>query len=153
MASAARTMTLTLSNVSDAVIDDEAIGTITITNTDPMPKAWMVQFRRTVGSPVVTTPLAHDSRGADAARHHRRRRARRPPASVSSDRTTSASHWSEAGRRVEEPRRWDAASASARGRPRNRLPWRRIGVVKPIRPSEHDNGLDTLSQACERDRR
>ncbi|MCY4120821.1 MAG: hypothetical protein OXG72_07865 [Acidobacteria bacterium] len=56
-------MTLTLSNVSDAVIDDEAIGTITITNTDPMPKAWMVQFRRTVGSPVVTTPLPHDSKG------------------------------------------------------------------------------------------
>ena len=25
--------------------------------------------------------------------------------------------------------------------------------VKPIRPSEHDNGLDTLSQACEKDRR
>ena len=45
-------MTLALSNISGAVIDDdEATGSIT--NTDPMPKAWMVRFGRTVGSQVV----------------------------------------------------------------------------------------------------
>ena len=46
------TMTLTLSNASGARIEDaEATGTIT--NTDPMPRAWMVRFGRTVGSQVV----------------------------------------------------------------------------------------------------
>ena len=45
-------MTLALSNASGADVDDgEATGTIN--NTDPMPKAWMVRFVRTVGSQVV----------------------------------------------------------------------------------------------------
>ena len=46
------TMTFTLSNASGAFIED-ATATGTITNTDPMPKAWMVRFGRTVGSQVV----------------------------------------------------------------------------------------------------
>ena len=46
------TMTLTLSNPSGAKLADaEATGTIT--NTDPMPKAWAVRFGRTVGSQLV----------------------------------------------------------------------------------------------------
>ena len=46
------TVVLTLSNPSGAVLGDaSAIGTIN--NTDPMPKAWMVRFGRTVGSQVV----------------------------------------------------------------------------------------------------
>ena len=46
------TLTLTLSNASGARIED-ATATGTIENTDPMPKAWMVRFGRTVGSQVV----------------------------------------------------------------------------------------------------
>ena len=46
------TMTLTLSNPSGAQLEDAtAIGTIE--NSDPMPRAWMVRFGRTVGSQVV----------------------------------------------------------------------------------------------------
>ena len=46
------TMTLTLSNPTGAKLADaEATGTIT--NTDAMPRAWMVRFGRTVGSQVV----------------------------------------------------------------------------------------------------
>ena len=45
------TLTFTLSNPSGAAIDDgEAIGTIT--NTDPMPQAWIARFGRTVGTHV-----------------------------------------------------------------------------------------------------
>ena len=46
------TMTLTLSNPSGARIAD-ATATGSIENSDPMPKAWMVRFGRTVGSQVV----------------------------------------------------------------------------------------------------
>ena len=46
------TMTLTLSNPSGARIAD-ATATGRIENSDPMPKAWMVRFGRTVGSQVV----------------------------------------------------------------------------------------------------
>ena len=46
------TMTLTLSNPSGAYLADAA-ATGTINNHDPMPKAWMVRFGRTVGSQVV----------------------------------------------------------------------------------------------------
>ena len=46
------TMTLTLSNPSGARIAD-ATATGSIENIDPMPKAWMVRFGRTVGSQVV----------------------------------------------------------------------------------------------------
>ena len=46
------TMTLTLSNAVGARIED-GTATGTIENTDPMPKAWMVRFGRTVGSQVV----------------------------------------------------------------------------------------------------
>ena len=46
------TLTLTLSNPSGAYLAD-ATATGTIENTDPMPKAWMVRFGRTVGSQVV----------------------------------------------------------------------------------------------------
>ena len=49
---AEETMTLTLSNASGARIEDGTV-TGTIENTDPMPKAWMVRFGRTVGSQVV----------------------------------------------------------------------------------------------------
>ena len=48
------TMTLRLESPSPTRVklaDDEATGTIN--NTDPMPKAWMVRFGRTVGSQVV----------------------------------------------------------------------------------------------------
>ena len=46
------TLTLTLSNPQGARLDDAtAVGTIT--NNDPMPKAWMARFGRTVGSQVV----------------------------------------------------------------------------------------------------
>ena len=46
------TLTLTLSNPSGAYLADGlAVGTIT--NSDPMPLAWMVRFGRTVGSQVV----------------------------------------------------------------------------------------------------
>ena len=49
------TMTLTLSNPSPSshvrIADGTATGTIT--NTDPMPRAWMVRFGRTVGTEVV----------------------------------------------------------------------------------------------------
>ena len=46
------TMRLTLSNPTGAkLVDAEATGTIT--NTDAMPRAWMVRFGRTVGSQVV----------------------------------------------------------------------------------------------------
>ena len=46
------TMTLTLSNPSGArIADGTAIGTIE--NSDPMPKAWMVRFGRTVGNQLV----------------------------------------------------------------------------------------------------
>ena len=45
-------MKLTLSNASGArIVDSEGIGTIE--NTDPMPKAWMARFGRTVGSQVL----------------------------------------------------------------------------------------------------
>ena len=48
----AETMKLKLSNARGGRIEDgEAIGTIN--NSDPMPKAWMVRFGRTVGSQVV----------------------------------------------------------------------------------------------------
>ena len=43
------TLTLTLSNASGARLGD-AQATGTITNTDPMPRAWAVRFGRTVGS-------------------------------------------------------------------------------------------------------
>ena len=46
------TVTLTLSNATGASIAD-GTATGTITNHDPMPKAWMVRFGRTVGSHVV----------------------------------------------------------------------------------------------------
>ena len=46
------TMTLTLLNPSGARIAD-ATATGSIENSDPMPKAWMVRFGRTVGSQVV----------------------------------------------------------------------------------------------------
>ena len=46
------TLTLTLSNPSGAYLADGS-GVGTITNSDPMPKAWMVRFGRTVGSQVV----------------------------------------------------------------------------------------------------
>ena len=46
------TLTLTLSNASGTRIAD-GTATGTIENSDPMPKAWMVRFRRTVGSHVV----------------------------------------------------------------------------------------------------
>ena len=46
------TLTLTLSNPSGAYLAD-ATATGTIENTDPMPKAWMVRFGRTVGTHVV----------------------------------------------------------------------------------------------------
>ena len=46
------TLTLTLSSPSGARIDD-ATATGTIVNRDPLPKAWMVRFGRTVGSQVV----------------------------------------------------------------------------------------------------
>ena len=46
------TMTLTLSNPSGARLE-RAEATGTISNTDPMPRAWMVRFGRTVGSHVV----------------------------------------------------------------------------------------------------
>ena len=62
------TLTLTLSNATPARVklaDAEATGTIT--NTDPMPKAWMVRFGRTVGTHVVD---ALDARlGAESASH------------------------------------------------------------------------------------
>ena len=60
------TLTFTLSNPSGARLDDaEATGTIT--NTDPMPGAWLARFGRTVGSQVVgalgarldNTPSSH----------------------------------------------------------------------------------------------
>ena len=45
-------MTLTLSNPSGAQLEDaEATGTIN--NTDPMPRAWITRFGRTIGSQVV----------------------------------------------------------------------------------------------------
>ena len=46
------TLTLTLSNPSGARLAD-ATATGTIENSDPMPKAWIVRFGRTVGSQVV----------------------------------------------------------------------------------------------------
>ena len=46
------TLKLTLSNPSGAYLAD-ATATGTIENSDPMPKAWMVRFGRTVGSQVV----------------------------------------------------------------------------------------------------
>ena len=46
------TLTLTLSNPSGAYLADGS-ATGTINNTDPMPRAWMVRFGRTVGSQVV----------------------------------------------------------------------------------------------------
>ena len=46
------TLALALSNPSGAYLAD-ATATGTIENTDPMPKAWMVRFGRTVGSQVV----------------------------------------------------------------------------------------------------
>ena len=51
------TMTLTLSNATGGVVEN-AHGTGTITNTDPMPKAWMVRFGRTVGGQVVDAVTA-----------------------------------------------------------------------------------------------
>ena len=60
------TLTLTLSNPSGAYLADRsAIGTIN--NTDPMPKAWLVRFGRTVGSQVVD---ALDARLEGAAGAH-----------------------------------------------------------------------------------
>ena len=60
----AETMTFTLSNARGARIDD-ATATGSIENTDPMPKAWMVRFGRTVGSHVVDGLGARlDSAGA-----------------------------------------------------------------------------------------
>ena len=60
------TLTLTLSNPSGAYLaDGSAIGTIN--NTDPMPKAWLVRFGRTVGSQVVD---ALDARLEGAAGSH-----------------------------------------------------------------------------------
>ena len=48
------TMTLTLSNPSPTRVKiDDAQATGTITNTDAMPRAWMVRFGRTVGTHVV----------------------------------------------------------------------------------------------------
>ena len=48
------TVTLTLSNATPARVKiADATATGTITNTDPMPKAWMVRFGRTVGTHVV----------------------------------------------------------------------------------------------------
>ena len=49
----AETMSLTLSNPSGASIAD-ATATGTITNTDPMPLAWLSRFGRTVGTHVMT---------------------------------------------------------------------------------------------------
>ena len=46
------TLTLTLSNPSGAYLAD-GLATGTINNSDPMPKAWLVRFGRTVGSQVV----------------------------------------------------------------------------------------------------
>ena len=47
-------LTLTLSNAApSAVRISDATATGTISNSDPMPKAWMVRFGRTVGSQVV----------------------------------------------------------------------------------------------------
>ena len=46
------TMTLTLSNASGALLGD-ASATGTISNNDPMPKAWMTRFGRTIGNQVV----------------------------------------------------------------------------------------------------
>ena len=46
------TLTLTLSNPSGAYLADGS-ATGTITNSDPMPLAWMVRFGRTVGNQVV----------------------------------------------------------------------------------------------------
>ena len=53
-------MTLTLSNASGARLGDST-ATGTITNTDPMPKAWMARFGRTVGTQVVNV-LSGDAR-------------------------------------------------------------------------------------------
>ena len=47
------TMTFTLSNASAPTGITDAAATGTIVNADPMPKAWMVRFGRTVGSQVV----------------------------------------------------------------------------------------------------
>ena len=60
------TLTLTLSNPSGAYLTDgSAIGTIN--NTDPMPKAWLVRFGRTVGNQLVD---ALDARLEGAAGSH-----------------------------------------------------------------------------------
>ena len=61
------TVTFTLSNASapTRITDDTAIGTIE--NSDPMPKAWLVRFGRTVGSQVVD---ALSDRFASSGRSH-----------------------------------------------------------------------------------
>ena len=62
------TMTLTLSGPSGAKLHD-ASGIGTIHNTDPMPKAWMVRFGRTVGSQAVDAVTARlDGGGAPHVR-------------------------------------------------------------------------------------
>ena len=59
------TMTLTLSNAVGAHISDaSAIGTIT--NSDPMPKAWITRFGRTVGSQVVDAVTARLDGASDS---------------------------------------------------------------------------------------
>ena len=59
------TMTLTLSNPAPATVKiADATATGTINNTDPMPKAWMVRFGRTVGSQVVDALTARLDGGA-----------------------------------------------------------------------------------------
>ena len=47
------TMTLTLSSPSSGTWIEDATATGTITNTDPMPKAWAVRFARTIGGHLV----------------------------------------------------------------------------------------------------
>ena len=57
------TMTLTLSNPSSGTWVEDATATGTITNTDPMPKAWAVRFGRTIGGHLVDAAgsrFAHD---------------------------------------------------------------------------------------------
>ena len=59
----AETMTLTLSNPSSGAWIEDATATGTITNTDPMPKAWAVRFGRTIGGHLIDAAgsrFAHD---------------------------------------------------------------------------------------------
>ena len=59
------TLTLTLSNASGAHIEDST-ATGTINNTDPMPKAWLARFGRTIGSQVMDA-LTQRLEGATAS--------------------------------------------------------------------------------------